>query len=132
MALSGPLNRRRREMFGANASRKSAAPSNLGGDRMAFKICSKASAKPANCIAAKLAHWIAPGALILAAALAPVSEAQAEDPSPPDASAASLRPLEAIRAEAGDLDDNGDKAKLIFELSGPVDAAAFVLADPDR
>jgi N-acetylmuramoyl-L-alanine amidase len=99
---------------------------------MAFEICCKASAKPANWIAAELALWIAPWALILAAALAPVSQAQAKDPSPPDASAAALIPPEAVRAEAGDLDDNGDKATLIFELSVPVDAAAFVLADPDR
>jgi N-acetylmuramoyl-L-alanine amidase len=130
---AGPPNRGRQEkMFGANVSRKSAASSNLGRDRMAFKICCKASAKVANRISAHLALWIAPWPLILAAALAPVSQARAEDLPPADASAASPRPLEAVRAEAGGFDDNGDKARLIFELSVPVDAAAFVLADPDR
>src|SRR5271166_1693766 len=72
--------RGRREMFGANASRKSATPSNLRGDRMVFKVCSKASAK----LAARLSPWIAPWALILAATLTTVCEAQAE---------ASVRPL---------------------------------------
>ncbi len=118
-------------MFGANASGKSATP-NLRGDRMAFKEGAKASAKLAAWIAAKLSPWIAPWALILAAALTPACEAQEEDPSPPGANAASVRPLEAVRAESGDLDDSGDRAQLIFELSAPVDAAAFVLADPDR
>src|SRR5271166_6903357 len=131
MAPVGGPNRGRREMFRATASRKSAAP-NLRGDRMAFKVCSKASAKLAAWIAAKLAPWIASWALILAATLTPVCEAQAEDPSPPGAKVASVRPLEAVRAEAGDLDDSGDHARLIFELSAPIDAAAFVLADPDR
>ena len=35
-------------------------------------------------------------------------------------------------ANAARIEQSGDRAKLIFELSGPLDATAFVLADPDR
>ena len=35
-------------------------------------------------------------------------------------------------ANAARIEQSGDRAKLIFELSAPLDATAFVLADPDR
>jgi N-acetylmuramoyl-L-alanine amidase len=35
-------------------------------------------------------------------------------------------------ANAARIEQNGDRAKLIFELSAPLAATAFVLADPDR
>lgn len=35
-------------------------------------------------------------------------------------------------ATAARLEENGDKARLVFELSAPLDAAAFVLAGPAR
>src|ERR1700730_1458841 len=41
-------------------------------------------------------------------------------------------PEERPAANAARIEQSGDRAKLIFELSAPLDAAAFVLADPDR
>ncbi|MGH6848238.1 MAG: N-acetylmuramoyl-L-alanine amidase [Methylocella sp.] len=35
-------------------------------------------------------------------------------------------------ADGARIEQSGDRAKLIFELSAPLDATAFVLADPDR
>jgi N-acetylmuramoyl-L-alanine amidase len=35
-------------------------------------------------------------------------------------------------ANAARIEQSGDRAKLIFELSAPLDATAFVLADPER
>ncbi len=111
-------------MSGANASRESAAPSNLKGRRMTFRICSRACAK--------LAIWIAPWALIFAVALTLASAARAEQASPLAAGAASASRPDAVTAKAAGLNDSGDRAKLVFELSASVDVAAFVLADPDR
>ena len=44
----------------------------------------------------------------------------------------STEPGSARPPAAARIEQSGDRAKLIFELSAPVDATAFVLADPDR
>ncbi|HEX3496330.1 MAG TPA: AMIN domain-containing protein, partial [Methylocella sp.] len=41
-------------------------------------------------------------------------------------------PDERPAANAARIEQSGDRAKLIFELSAPLEATAFVLADPDR
>src|SRR3984893_1741089 len=41
-------------------------------------------------------------------------------------------PGERPAANAARIEQSGDRANLIFELSAPLDATAFVLADPDR
>jgi len=92
-----------------------AGAANGVGDRMALKI------------AAKIAT------LALAAALAPCAGVRAEEAAPPPVvPAADSRPAEPVAAASANLEDRGDTAKLTFELSAPVDVAAFVLADPDR
>ena len=50
------------------------------------------------------------------------------------ANAATVQPEQAKRpaANAARIESSGDRAKLIFELSAPLDATAFVLAGPDR
>jgi len=50
------------------------------------------------------------------------------------ADAATVQPQlgERPAANAARIEQSGDRAKLIFELSAPLDATAFVLADPDR
>ncbi|MGH6800092.1 MAG: N-acetylmuramoyl-L-alanine amidase [Methylocella sp.] len=50
------------------------------------------------------------------------------------ADAATVQPGQGERpaANAARVEQSGDRAKLIFELSAPLDATAFVLADPDR
>ncbi|VTZ27038.1 N-acetylmuramoyl-L-alanine amidase [Methylocella tundrae] len=84
-------------------------------------------------IAAKIAGWrrFAAAVLMLGALSAPVAPApRAEDSASSTAPAPSA--AGAIEASAADLDDGGDHASLVFELSAPVEAAGFVLADPDR
>src|ERR1700730_4015076 len=49
-----------------------------------------------------------------------------------DAATVQPEPGERPAANAARIEQSGDRAKLIFELSAPLDAAAFVLADPDR
>ena len=49
-----------------------------------------------------------------------------------DAATVQPEPGERPAASAARIEQNGDRAKLIFELTAPLDAAAFVLADPDR
>ncbi|MGA7385587.1 MAG: N-acetylmuramoyl-L-alanine amidase, partial [Methylocella sp.] len=51
-----------------------------------------------------------------------------------DAEAATAQPGPGARpaAIAARIEQSGDRAKLIFELSAPLDATAFVLAHPDR
>jgi N-acetylmuramoyl-L-alanine amidase len=69
----------------------------------------------------------------IAAALAPSAGLRAgEAAAPPGVTAPGPGPIEPVAAAAADLEDSGDNAKLTFELSAPVDVAAFVLADPDR
>lgn len=50
------------------------------------------------------------------------------------ADAATVRPElgERPAAVAARIEQSGDRAKLMFDLSAPLDATAFVLADPDR
>lgn len=70
---------------------------------------------------------------LIAAALAPAPALRAEEAAPPAAVAAEApRPADPVAAASADLEDSGEAAKLTFELSAPVDVAAFVLADPDR
>ncbi|MDQ6701897.1 MAG: AMIN domain-containing protein, partial [Pseudomonadota bacterium] len=49
-----------------------------------------------------------------------------------DAATVQPEPGERPAANAARIEQSGDRAKLIFELSAPLDATAFVLADPDR
>ena len=49
-----------------------------------------------------------------------------------DAATVQSKPGERPAANAARIEQSGDRAKLIFELSAPLDATAFVLADPDR
>jgi N-acetylmuramoyl-L-alanine amidase len=49
-----------------------------------------------------------------------------------DAATVQPKPGERPAANAARIEQSGDRAKLIFELSAPLDATAFVLADPDR
>src|ERR1700732_530984 len=50
------------------------------------------------------------------------------------ADAATVQPEPGVRlaANGARIEQSGDHAKLIFALSAPLDATAFVLADPDR
>src|ERR1700730_7073438 len=49
-----------------------------------------------------------------------------------DAATVQPKPGERPAANAARIEQSGDRAKLIFELSAPLGATAFVLADPDR
>ena len=49
-----------------------------------------------------------------------------------EAATAQPEPGERPAATAARIEPSGDRAKLIFELSAPLDATAFVLADPDQ
>ncbi|MGH6856191.1 MAG: N-acetylmuramoyl-L-alanine amidase [Methylocella sp.] len=49
-----------------------------------------------------------------------------------DAATVQPEPGERPAANAARIEQSGDRAKLIFELSAPLNATAFVLADPDR
>jgi N-acetylmuramoyl-L-alanine amidase len=49
-----------------------------------------------------------------------------------DAATVQPEPGERPAANAARIEQSGDRAKLIFELSAPLDATAFVLAGPDR
>jgi N-acetylmuramoyl-L-alanine amidase len=70
--------------------------------------------------------WCATGTV----AAEPASRAEALDAAPATVKRTSSR--ERIVANDVHLDDAPDRAKLTFELSAPVKAGAFVLADPDR
>ncbi|MGO9673784.1 MAG: N-acetylmuramoyl-L-alanine amidase [Methylocella sp.] len=70
-------------------------------------------------------------ALALLAALAPLAGLRAGEAAPPPA-AADPQPTGPVSAAAANLVDTGENATLTFELSAPVDVAAFVLAEPDR
>ncbi len=49
-----------------------------------------------------------------------------------NAATVQLEPGQRPAAKAARIEQSGDRAKLIFELSAPLAATAFVLADPDR
>jgi N-acetylmuramoyl-L-alanine amidase len=49
-----------------------------------------------------------------------------------DAATVQLEPGQRPAANAARIEQSGDRAKLIFELAAPLDATAFVLANPDR
>src|SRR5580704_18283058 len=49
-----------------------------------------------------------------------------------DAATVQPKPGERPAANAARIEQSGDRAKVIFELSAPLDVTAFVLADPDR
>jgi N-acetylmuramoyl-L-alanine amidase len=71
--------------------------------------------------------------LALFAVLLPFAGAHADDSAPyaPPASAGA-EAVEPVAASAAKLEDSGEAATLTFELSAPLNVAAFVLADPDR
>jgi N-acetylmuramoyl-L-alanine amidase len=73
-------------------------------------------------------------ALLLAAASASGVDLKAEENAPAAADSPATQPDAdgGVVAEAASLDDGGNQASLVFELSAPVDASAFVLAGPDR
>jgi N-acetylmuramoyl-L-alanine amidase len=49
-----------------------------------------------------------------------------------DAATVQPKPGQRPAASAARIEQSGDRAKLIFELSAPLEATTFVLADPDR
>lgn len=91
---------------------------------MAFEMAASIAAKTARC------RPLAAAALVVAALLSTAVELRAEEGASAPAPASNR--AGAIEASAADLDDSGDHASLVFELSTPVEASAFVLADPDR
>lgn len=74
-------------------------------------------------IAALIAFWLAPAAGL-----------RAEEASGAGAKTAAARPEPGDRpiAHAARLEENGNKARLVFEISSPIDAMAFALGRPDR
>lgn len=74
--------------------------------------------------------------VVALAAIAVTAPAQllADEFAAADASAAAIPPKLDDRpiADAARLEDSGAQARLVFELSAPIEATAFVLAGPDR
>ncbi|MEJ0094459.1 MAG: N-acetylmuramoyl-L-alanine amidase [Methylocella sp.] len=71
-------------------------------------------------------------ALALAASIS-LGELKAEERAvPADQAPAQPAAVDQTLAEAATLEDSGDQASLVFELSASVDASAFVMASPDR
>jgi N-acetylmuramoyl-L-alanine amidase len=82
------------------------------------RVAGSTTAKTLAVAVALASAWLAPGLLIVG------SHAEL-----------ATRPADAVErsaATAARIERAGDHTKLIFEISTPIDAAAFVLADPDR
>lgn len=99
----------------------------------------EANRGPKDAIVAKPVGWGAMAAAVTMAALAALwltpgtgSRAEGLDRAGPTAASVRSEPSELPVANAARLEENGDKAKLVFELSAPVEASAFALAGPNR